>query len=393
MAAAFTPRTAIAPCIQGAFIARPAAPLQPQGHPFAFAAPPTFTIPTGGQPLPAPVRTHMENCFNTDFSDVRIHVSPQATMIGANAFTIGSRIVFAPGQYDPHSARGRQLLGHELAHVVQQRSGRVHNPFPARPTIIRDPRLEAEADHLGARAAHTVFRDFLGPGLPVRRGAIQRAALPVQDPDPTLTTGAPPPVAAMVAPPPPPGKMYFDTLIADEVAESVDVFFLLYKEGKFYASDNPGYVSYRARPINSPVAYQYCVMEFAFEVPEPDVDEDEKKVEPKKEIRPVVLISRGRHPTISGFKKVLYAGIVYFNMGDIVFWDNSSGHYRPPDEFRHQCPLPPDKFWSHTDQKREILAAKEVAGENNKNIAAILAKTHPGITKEMVTERRNYHKI
>ena len=46
-------------------------------------------------------------------------------MIGAQAYTTGSDIHFAPGQYDPHSPAGQEVLGHELWHVVQQKEGRV----------------------------------------------------------------------------------------------------------------------------------------------------------------------------------------------------------------------------------------------------------------------------
>jgi hypothetical protein len=34
---------------------------------------------------------------------------------------VGSDIFFGPGEYQPASAGGRELLTHELVHVVQQR--------------------------------------------------------------------------------------------------------------------------------------------------------------------------------------------------------------------------------------------------------------------------------
>jgi len=82
-------------------------------------------VSSSGSPLPGPVRHKMETAFGADFSAVRIHQGQQATMIGAQAYTTGSDIHFAPGQYDPHSSAGQQLLGHELWHVVQQKEGRV----------------------------------------------------------------------------------------------------------------------------------------------------------------------------------------------------------------------------------------------------------------------------
>ena len=66
----------------------------------------------------------MESALGANFSDVRIHVGPEASAIGAIAFTWGSDIHFAPGQYNPHTPHGQSLLGHELTHVVQQRAGR-----------------------------------------------------------------------------------------------------------------------------------------------------------------------------------------------------------------------------------------------------------------------------
>lgn len=120
----------------------------------ALALPPSFALPSGqGQPLPDGVRSRMERFFGADFANVRVHIGPQAPAIGALAFTAGDTIVFAPGQYDPASPHGQQILGHELAHVVQQRSGRVRNPFGAGLTVVQDHALEAEADRMGQRAS------------------------------------------------------------------------------------------------------------------------------------------------------------------------------------------------------------------------------------------------
>ncbi|MFN3259383.1 MAG: DUF4157 domain-containing protein [Pikeienuella sp.] len=105
-----------------------------------------------GAALPPDVRRHMETTFGADFSSVRVHVGPQAERIGAIAFTSGADIYFAPGRYQPETPAGRRLLGHELAHVVQQRQGRVRNPAGG-VAIVQDAALEAEADRMGDRAA------------------------------------------------------------------------------------------------------------------------------------------------------------------------------------------------------------------------------------------------
>jgi hypothetical protein len=122
----------------------------------AFKPPPGFlekASSSKGQGLPVPVRKKMEAFFGADFSDVRVRVGPEAAAIGAIAFTVGSDLYFAPGQYDPNSRRGQELLGHELAHVVQQREGRVANPYGDGVAVVQDPSLEDEADRLGKAAA------------------------------------------------------------------------------------------------------------------------------------------------------------------------------------------------------------------------------------------------
>jgi hypothetical protein len=57
-----------------------------------------------------------------------------------------------PAQYNLQSTHGQKLLGHELAHVVQQRAGRVRNPMGSGIAVVQDPALEAEAERLGLRA-------------------------------------------------------------------------------------------------------------------------------------------------------------------------------------------------------------------------------------------------
>lgn len=118
-----------------------------------------FRVPlrekSGGLPLPDGVRAKMETAFGTDFSDVRVHVGREASSIGAIAYTWGTNIHFAPGQYNPHTLQGQKLLGHELWHVVQQKNGRVRNPFGGGVAVVQDHALEAEADRMGIKAALT----------------------------------------------------------------------------------------------------------------------------------------------------------------------------------------------------------------------------------------------
>jgi hypothetical protein len=82
------------------------------------------TARKSGVPLDGSARSTFESRFQQDFSDVRVHTgsSAQAALQndGANAATLGRDIFFAPGRYAPHQSEGRQLLAHELTHVVQQ---------------------------------------------------------------------------------------------------------------------------------------------------------------------------------------------------------------------------------------------------------------------------------
>jgi hypothetical protein len=122
------------------------------GGAFAVEAGVLGLVSGSGKPLPDAVRGKMEAALGADFSGVRVHVGPQAERIGAIAFTTGSDIYFAPGRYQPDTIQGQQLLGHELAHVVQQRQGRVRNPLGSGLAVVQDRALETEADRLGRLA-------------------------------------------------------------------------------------------------------------------------------------------------------------------------------------------------------------------------------------------------
>jgi hypothetical protein len=91
--------------------------------------------------------------MGADFSDVRIHPnSSKAPEVGALAYTQGNDVHFAPGQFSPNTNSGRHLLGHELAHVVQQRQGRVQATTEVAGMPVNDSAaLEREADVWGRK--------------------------------------------------------------------------------------------------------------------------------------------------------------------------------------------------------------------------------------------------
>jgi hypothetical protein len=111
--------------------------------------------PTGsGRSLPRELQAKMGGAFGADFSAVRVHEGSHVNDMGALAYTQGTDVHFAPGQYQPASQSGQELIGHELAHVVQQSQGRVSASAQAKGIAINDDdSLEREADELGARAA------------------------------------------------------------------------------------------------------------------------------------------------------------------------------------------------------------------------------------------------
>ncbi len=76
------------------------------------------------EPLPPTLQHHFERELQADLSNVRVHQGHAPTLQGAQSFTSGQDIFFAPGAYQPHTDDGRQLLAHELTHVVQQKQGK-----------------------------------------------------------------------------------------------------------------------------------------------------------------------------------------------------------------------------------------------------------------------------
>jgi hypothetical protein len=99
-----------------------------------------------GTGLDAGVRGRFEGDLG-DLSDVRVHSDDHADnlnrAVSARAFATGTDVYFAKGEYQPGSADGDRLIGHELAHVVQQRGAPAGGPL-----TVSEPgdALEREAD-------------------------------------------------------------------------------------------------------------------------------------------------------------------------------------------------------------------------------------------------------
>ncbi|MFC5741469.1 eCIS core domain-containing protein [Dyella tabacisoli] len=135
--------------------------------------------------IPRNLRAKMEYALDADFSDVRLHAnSTRASHLQAEAFTEGRDIHMAPGYWAPDTSKGQQLLGHELGHVLQQRSGRVSATSQLGGSgLNNDPALEREADAFGRRAINTSgdhAESFVGASTAplTASGVIQRQGLP-----------------------------------------------------------------------------------------------------------------------------------------------------------------------------------------------------------------------
>jgi hypothetical protein len=100
---------------------------------------------SGGAALDQGTRSYFEGKMGVDLSQVRVHMDQStarfAQSINARAFTLGNHIGFGSGQFNPQSRQGKELLAHELTHVVQQ--GKSKNK-----SIDRKPAITGAADKL-----------------------------------------------------------------------------------------------------------------------------------------------------------------------------------------------------------------------------------------------------
>ncbi len=115
----------------------------------------------GGQSLDKDVRAQMEPFFGVDFSRVRVHTGSEADTlnraVSARAFTTDSDIFFRDGEYAPNSSAGRELLAHELTHVVQQGGGMRRRMAVSSPEDAEEREAEDVARTLVGRKSERTF--------------------------------------------------------------------------------------------------------------------------------------------------------------------------------------------------------------------------------------------
>ena len=146
------------------------------------AAPPR--LPAGrGTPLGGAEHTAAQRGFGHDFDHVRLHrgapVDTALRLAGARAATAGSH-VYVDSRIDTGSPGGRQVLHHELAHVLQQGGprplGARHSSQPATPARSSAPsswRIDWSAEGQADRLARASVEPAAAPRPVTRAGGIQ----------------------------------------------------------------------------------------------------------------------------------------------------------------------------------------------------------------------------
>jgi hypothetical protein len=116
-----------------------------------------------GQPLDLATRVFMEPRFGHDFGNVRIHIdsaaAKSARSVDADAYTVGRDIVFGRNVFSPNTGHGREIIAHELVHVVQQSA----SPSPVTPLRVDSVHSHAERE-ADAVARGVVTMNEAAPG-------------------------------------------------------------------------------------------------------------------------------------------------------------------------------------------------------------------------------------
>jgi hypothetical protein len=100
-----------------------------------------------GSPLDGSLAQSFGNALGHSVGDVRVHTDSTAAAltraVSARAFATGTDIFFAPGEYQPGTSAGRELIAHEVAHTDQQRGAPLTGPL-----VVSNPGepLEVQAD-------------------------------------------------------------------------------------------------------------------------------------------------------------------------------------------------------------------------------------------------------
>jgi hypothetical protein len=136
----------------------------------------------GGQALDSNLQRQMGGAMGYDLSGVRVHTSPEADglnqQLQAKAFTTGQDIFFKQGEYNPGSSSGKELIAHELTHVVQQGSGLVNSSGSGMTVNAPGDSFEQEADTVAKQMSTA---DQGSASQTAEAGAVQREEAPEEE--------------------------------------------------------------------------------------------------------------------------------------------------------------------------------------------------------------------
>jgi len=111
-----------------------------------------------GRPLPPEQSERFARATGHDVSGVRLfddhHSYEAASAVSARAFTVGQRVFFNRGQYEPGRESGSELLMHELVHTVQQKGAGIVDPTKlqvSKPNDTHERQAESAAEEISRR--------------------------------------------------------------------------------------------------------------------------------------------------------------------------------------------------------------------------------------------------
>ncbi len=142
-----------------------------------------------GHSLDEATQQEVGRALGRDLSDVRVHTDAEADRLNrdldAQAFTAGRDVFFREGKYAPHTTAGKELLAHELTHVVDQQEGVVEDGGSGTTVHAPDDAHERRADAVSKEVAgpQSARARTYTPGQGMQSPSVQRQSEPEEDLD------------------------------------------------------------------------------------------------------------------------------------------------------------------------------------------------------------------
>ncbi len=100
--------------------------------------------------LPKELKGKLASHFGYSVDNLEFRESSDVDALGAQAYAAGNVVHFRPGQFQPDTRQGQKMIGHEVAHVLQQAKGSVEGGAGA---VSLDAGHESSADRHGEEVA------------------------------------------------------------------------------------------------------------------------------------------------------------------------------------------------------------------------------------------------